>query len=107
MAINKSTTNIAILHAESVIFESRHTSVVLTIIHSEDAMKKRYLLSGFTIREDTHRRTGISQARLSQLSSNETTKLRADELYKIALAIDVDPCEILKELFNDIQLDED
>ncbi|MDL5511209.1 helix-turn-helix transcriptional regulator [Arenibacter sp. M-2] len=37
------------------------------------------------------RRTGISQARLSQLSSNETTKLRADELYLIALAIDIDP----------------
>jgi DNA-binding Xre family transcriptional regulator len=44
------------------------------------------------------RRTGISQARLSQLSSNESTKLRVDELYLIALAIDVDPSELLNEV---------
>ena len=50
------------------------------------------------------RRTGISQARLSQLSSNESTKLRADELYLIALAIDIDPCELLKEVFNGLKL---
>ena len=50
------------------------------------------------------RRTGISQARLSQLSSNESTKLRADELYLIALAIDVDPCELLKEVFKGLKL---
>jgi len=51
------------------------------------------------------RRTGISQARLSQLSSNKSTKLRADELYLIALAIDVDPCEVFKEIFSDLKLD--
>ena len=50
------------------------------------------------------RRTGISQARLSQLSSNESTKLRADELYLIALAIDVDPGELLKEVYKDLKL---
>jgi hypothetical protein len=41
---------------------------------------------------------------LFQLSSNESTKLRADELYAIALAIDVDPCEVLKELYGDMSL---
>lgn len=51
------------------------------------------------------RRTGISQAGLSQLSSNERTKLRADELYAISLVIDVDPCEVLKELFGDMVLE--
>ncbi|MEM6831649.1 MAG: helix-turn-helix domain-containing protein, partial [Bacteroidota bacterium] len=30
------------------------------------------------------RRTGISKQRLSELSVNESTKLRADELYLIA-----------------------
>ena len=45
------------------------------------------------------RRTGISQARLSQ-----STKLRADELYLIALAIDIDPCELLKEVFKGLKL---
>lgn len=50
------------------------------------------------------RRTGISQARLSQLSSNESTKLRADELYLIALAIDIHPGEIFMELYKDLKL---
>ena len=53
------------------------------------------------------RRTGISQARLSQLSSNESTKLRADELYLIALAIDMDPGEMFKEIFKDLKLEND
>ena len=51
------------------------------------------------------RRTGISESRLSQLSSNESTQLRAKELYLIALAIDVDPCEVLKEIYSDVQLE--
>ena len=50
------------------------------------------------------RRTGISQARLSQLSSNESTKLRVDELYVIAMAIDVDPCELLNEVCKGLKL---
>ena len=50
------------------------------------------------------RRTGISQARLSQLGSNESTKLRADELYLIALAIDVAPGEMFEDIFKDLKL---
>ena len=53
------------------------------------------------------RRTGISESRLSQLSSNESTQLRAKELYLIALAIDVDPCEVLKEIYSDVKLEND
>ena len=53
------------------------------------------------------RRTGISESRLSQLSSNESTQLRAKELYLIALAIDVDPCDLLKEIFKNASLKED
>lgn len=53
---------------------------------------------------EVSRRTGISKSRLSQLSSNNTTKLRADELYAISLAIDVDPCEVLKEIYGDMEL---
>lgn len=52
------------------------------------------------------RRTGISQARLSQLSSNESTKLRVDELYLIALAIDVGPSELLHEVCKGVKLPE-
>jgi len=50
------------------------------------------------------RKTGLSQARLSELGSNEKTHLRAKELYLIALAIDVDPCEVLREVYGDVSL---
>lgn len=50
------------------------------------------------------RRTGISTSRLSELTLNETTKLRVDELYLIALAIDVDPCDVLKEVCKNLKL---
>jgi len=51
------------------------------------------------------RRAGISKSRLTQLTCNESTKLRADELYLIALAIDMDPGEMLKELFKNLKLE--
>jgi len=63
-----------------------------------------YLTKKSINRAMVSRRTGISQARLSQLSSNDRTRLRADELYAIALAIDADPCEILKEIYGDMIL---
>ncbi len=66
-----------------------------------------YLAKKSINKAEVARRTGISKSRLSQLSSNETTKLRADELYLIALAIDVDPCEVLKEVCGGIELNLD
>ncbi|MFT6443123.1 MAG: putative transcriptional regulator [Crocinitomicaceae bacterium] len=63
-----------------------------------------YLAKKSINKAEVSRKTGISKSRLSQLSSTETTKLRADELYAIALAIDVDPCEVLKELYADVQV---
>jgi len=50
------------------------------------------------------RRTGISKNRLSQLSNNLAAKLTAEELYKIALAMSSDPCEVLVALFKEIHL---
>jgi len=55
-------------------------------------------------RSDVSRKTGISKTRLSELTNNVSTKLRADELYLIALAIDVDPCELLKDVCKDLEL---
>lgn len=49
-------------------------------------------------------RTGLSRSRISELTLNENAHLRAKELYLIALAIDVDPCELLKELFKGTKL---
>ena len=51
------------------------------------------------------RRTGISKSRLTQLTSNESTKLRAEELYLIALAIDMNPGEMFKEIFKNLKLE--
>ena len=50
-------------------------------------------------------KTGISRSRLSELTLNASTHLRAKELYHIALAIDVDPCEVLNELYKDVNLE--
>lgn len=55
-------------------------------------------------RSDVSRKTGISKTRLSELSNNSKTQLRVEELYLIALAIDVDPCEVLKIVCKDIKL---
>ncbi len=66
-----------------------------------------YLAKKSINKAEVSRKTGISKSRMSQLSSNESTKLRADELYLIALAIDVDPCEILQEVCEDIKLKND
>lgn len=53
------------------------------------------------------RKTGLTRSRLNELSLTSTTKLRADELYLIALALDVDPCELLKNLYGHLQLRSD
>lgn len=53
---------------------------------------------------EVSRRTGISTSRLSQLTLNETTKLQADELYLIARAIHIDPCEVLSEICGHLKL---
>jgi putative transcriptional regulator len=63
-----------------------------------------YLSRKSVNRSDVARKTGISKTRLSELSNNSSTKLRADELYLIALAIDVDPCEVLKEVCKELNL---
>lgn len=55
-------------------------------------------------RSDVSRKTGISKTRLSELANNKSTKLRADELYLIALAIDITPCEIFEEVCKELKL---
>jgi len=55
-------------------------------------------------KSEVARRTGLSNPRLSELTINPKAKLRADELYLIALAIGVDPCELLESLYRDIKL---
>ena len=63
-----------------------------------------YLAKKSINKAEVARRTGLSKSRLSQLSSNESTKLRVDELYLIALAIDVEPSELLNEVCTGLKL---
>ena len=63
-----------------------------------------YFLKKSINKAEVSRKTGISTPRLSELSNNDNAKLRMDEMYLIALAIDVDPCEMLAELCKDLKL---
>ncbi|MBN1969866.1 MAG: helix-turn-helix transcriptional regulator [Candidatus Delongbacteria bacterium] len=63
-----------------------------------------YLAKKTVNKAEVSRRTGISTSRLSELTLNENTKLRVDELYRIALAIDVNPCELLEFVCSDLKI---
>lgn len=65
-----------------------------------------YLAKKSVNKAQVSRRTGLSKVRLSELSLNEKAKLRADELYLIALAMDVNPCELLENLYSELKLKE-
>lgn len=49
-------------------------------------------------------RISVNSSRLSELSLKKSTRLAAEELYLIALAIDIDPGEMAKEIFKNIVL---
>ena len=50
------------------------------------------------------KKTGISKSRMSELTLNPSTHLRLREFYLIALALDVDPCEMLNEICQHVKL---
>lgn len=50
------------------------------------------------------RKTGLSTARMNELTLRERSKLRAEELYLIAMAINVKPAEMLEEMYHDLTL---
>lgn len=63
-----------------------------------------YLASKSVNKSEVARRTGLSKARINQLSLNASTKLRADELYLVALAINVSPAELLEFVCKGVKL---
>lgn len=65
----------------------------------------KYLFKKSVNKSEVSRRTGLSKARLNELTLNEKSKLRADELYLIALAIHVEPCEMLNEVCGHLTLE--
>lgn len=63
-----------------------------------------YLILKSVNKSEIARKTGLSKPRLSELTLKPSAKLRADELYLIALAIDANPCDLLEALFGELKL---
>lgn len=66
----------------------------------------KYLAKRSVNKSEVSRRSGISKARISELTLNNSAKLRAEELYLIALSINVDPCELLREVCGHLKIDQ-
>lgn len=58
-------------------------------------------------RASISRKTGIGTARLSELSNKDSARLTAEELYLIALAIEVNPGELLEYVCGDLKLEKE
>jgi len=63
-----------------------------------------YLAQKSVNKSEVARKTGLSRARLNELTLHERSHLRAEELYLIALAIDVAPCDLLEALYGGVKL---
>jgi DNA-binding Xre family transcriptional regulator len=63
-----------------------------------------YLAQKSVNKAEVARKTGLTKARMNELTLNERSHLRAEELYLIALAIDVEPCDLLKVLYGESKL---
>ncbi len=64
----------------------------------------KYLTDKSINKAEVSRKTGIAKSRLSQLSTNKSTNLKAEELYLISLAIDANPTEILERIYGHLKL---
>ncbi len=62
-----------------------------------------YLALKSVNKSEVARKTGLSKARISELTLKKTARLRVEELYTIALSIDVSPCEILEYVCSNIK----
>lgn len=63
-----------------------------------------YLAQKSVNKAEVARKTGLTKARMNELTLNERSHLRAEELYLIALAIDVPPADLLEYICSDVML---
>ncbi len=63
-----------------------------------------YLAQKSVNKSEVARKTGLSKARMNELTLNEKSHLRAEEMYLIALAIDVKPGDLLEALYGGMEL---
>ena len=62
-----------------------------------------YLAQKSVNKSEVARKTGLPKARMNELTLSERSHLRAEELYLIALAIDVNPCDLLESLYGELR----
>ncbi len=72
-------------------------SIIMTLLG-------KYLRDKSINKAEVSRKTGIRKSRLSQLSTKDKTNLKAEQLYLIAKAIDVDTNEILERIYGHLKL---
>lgn len=63
-----------------------------------------YLAQKSVNKSEVARKTGLSRARINELTLSGRSHLRAEELYLIALAIDVAPADLLEYICSDVML---
>ncbi len=63
-----------------------------------------YLAQKSVNKSEVARKTGLSRARMNELTLHDRSHLRAEELYLIALAIGANPCELLENLYGELKL---
>lgn len=63
-----------------------------------------YLAQKSVNKSEVARKTGLTKARMNELTLNERSHLRGEELYLIALAIDVNPSDLLEALYSELKL---
>ncbi len=66
-----------------------------------------YLARKSVNRAAISRKTKIHTTRLNELSNKESARLTAEELYLIALAIEVDPGDLLEYVCSGLALEKD
>jgi len=53
------------------------------------------------------RRTGLSPTRIRDLSFKDSARPMGFELYLVALAIEVEPAELLRKLYGELKINKD
>ena len=63
-----------------------------------------YLTKRSVNKSDLARKIGVTKQRIDKLSNSETSKLLLSEAYLIALALQVDVTDFIKEMCGDLKL---
>lgn len=63
-----------------------------------------YLAEKSVNKAEVARKTGLTKARMNELTLNDRSHLRAEELYLIALAIGVNPNDLLQAMCGGLKL---